>query len=100
MTFMKPKNLTPKATAIAIACGIVLTLASCTTNQRRASITGKFPDAEVLALPNHPDEFLVRKPDGSVWLVFYGNPLSSEPTSESIAFPATERTEVRAPSGR
>lgn len=66
---------------------ICLALCGCTQNQKRATVTAKYPNDEVQVLQGVTDEFVVRKKDGSVWLVFCGNPISKSITSEAQLFP-------------
>ena len=64
-----------------------LLIGGCSTNYRLEGVQKEFPNCEVIFTPNHNQgEFLVRKPDGSVWYIKCDNPFTNTTTSRSMIF--------------
>lgn len=70
-------------------------LSACSQNYRMENVNEAFPDSEVAFTPRHDTDFLVRKPDGSIWYVRCDNPVSGKITSKSMIFAKKEITRER-----
>ena len=56
-----------KLSVLALVAGSALWLSGCSDARGRASVMMKFPDCEVAMVPDRSGEWIIRKPDGSVW---------------------------------
>ena len=65
---------------------LILTLVGCSTTYRMEGVQAEFPDSEISFVPTHDHDFLVRKPDGSVWYVRCDNPVTNGVTSKAMIF--------------
>jgi hypothetical protein len=62
-------------------------ITSCSDNYKMENVTEEFPNSEIVYTPNRSNDFIVRKPDGSVWYVRCDNPFSGKVTSRSQILP-------------
>ncbi len=69
-----------------LCCVLLVLLTGCSDNYRMEKVTETFPDSEVAFTPTKASDFIVRKPDGSIWYVRCDNPVSGNVTSKSQLF--------------
>lgn len=62
-------------------------LFGCSDNYRAQGVNEVFPGCEVSRVPSTGNDFVVRKPDGSVWYVCCDNPFTNSVTSSSMVLP-------------
>jgi len=69
----------------------LLLLTSCSVNSHLEALNKEFPGAEIVFVPTHDSDFIVRTSDGAVWYVRCDNPVSPGSTSKSIILPAPKK---------
>jgi hypothetical protein len=65
-------------------------IVGCSSTYRMETVNEAFPDSEVSFTPTHSNDFLVRKPDGSIWYVRCDNPFRPTITSKAMIFSKTK----------
>ena len=59
-------------------------LCGCSSNYKMEGVVEAFPDSEVVYTPTQSQDFVVRKPDGSIWYVRCDNPFTKGITSKAM----------------
>lgn len=79
----------PRLWALALVAGSALWLSGCSSHDRSlcaSKVQAAFPNGQVAAIPSEAFKFIVREPDGSVWLVETMNQTNAEVSSKVRLF--------------
>jgi hypothetical protein len=66
-------------------CLFMLIFCSCSSEVvSRITVVKRYPNAEIVSIPNVPYRWIVRKNDGSIWLVWASDIVANESTEVEL----------------
>jgi hypothetical protein len=65
---------------------LILGMLGCSTTYKAEGVNDAFPNSDIVFVPSHSNDFIVRDSNGAIWYVRCDNPFTKGITSKVIIF--------------